>query len=273
MGLDGWLPNSKHGEDFVRQGYCVVSVPDEERSSLERARSLLVSGLRAALPGGEGLSDEAYLNSFHKFSNAASLNDVRVRIHSGLGSAPEFRKLVFNCVKKYLFDLVGNEIVMQRNVNPVTHLPRDKTQLLYLHTDAWSGCSPYEVILWLPLVDVYDTKSMYLCKRDPNNKHMRELKDGLKIDSAVELLKKIRPDIAPVKMKFGEALLFSPTLMHGAEENQTDETRFVLNVRFKSLFSPYGTKALGETFLPVNYLPATEIGLSYESEFGIVDGG
>ncbi|MBI3556185.1 MAG: phytanoyl-CoA dioxygenase family protein [Deltaproteobacteria bacterium] len=273
MSMEDWLAKSKHGEDFVRQGYCVVPIQGEQRASLDRARALLVAGLRAALPGGDGLGDEDYLNRFHKFSNAATLNDVRVRIHRELGGSPEYRKLVFNCVKNYLFDLVGNEVVMQRNVNPVTHLPRDKTQLLYLHTDAWSGCSPYEVILWMPLVDVYDTKSMYLCKRDPNNKHMRDLKAGAQVDSAVELLKKIRPDIAPVKMKYGEALLFSPTLMHGAEENLTDETRFILNVRFKSLFSPYGTKALGETFLPVNYLPATEIGLSYESEFGIVDGG
>jgi len=32
---------------------------------------------------------------------------------------------------------------------------------LSVHADTWSGDSPYEVVVWLPLVDYYNTKSMY----------------------------------------------------------------------------------------------------------------
>lgn len=268
--MTDWVDSSKHMNDFVSQGYSIVPIRDTV--GLAKIRSMLVSGLRTAMKGGEALSDEDYLNRFHTFADLARLNDVRVKVHKEISGSIEFRRAVFECVKDYVMDLVGNEVVMQRHVNFVTHLPHDKTQLLYLHTDAWGGCSPYEVILWLPLVNVYGTKSMFICKLAENQKHLLAMEQGPKLDSAADLLEKIRPDIAPVELKFGEALLFSSTLMHGAEENTTDETRFILNVRFKSLFSPYGTKALGETFLPVNYRPATEIGMNYEADFGIVNG-
>ncbi len=124
----------------------------------------------------------------------------------------------------------------------------------------------------MPLVDVAGTKSMFICPKDRTGVYLREVRDGKIQDSASQLLERARPDLQSLKMQFGEALFFSPTLLHGAEDNKTDETRFVLNVRFKSLFSPYGTKALGETFFPVNYLPATELGLRYETEFGVVRG-
>ena len=37
--------------------------------------------------------------------------------------------------------------------------------LLPIHSDVWSGDSPYEINLWLPLVDCYRSKSMYLLKK------------------------------------------------------------------------------------------------------------
>lgn len=271
MSEKNWIEMPAHAQSFVKRGFIVV--PIKRKENLEALRRMLVSGLRANMTGGENFSnDESYLNNFHQFVDHSRLNDVRVKVHREVGGSEEFKRLLFECVKEYLFDLIGTEIVMQRQVNFVAHMPNDPTALLYLHTDSWAGCSPYEVILWLPLVNVFGTKSMYICDLEHNTAHLSDLKKGLKLESAAELLKKIRPDIAPLKMEFGDALLFSPTLLHGAEENKTDETRFILNVRFKSLFSPYGTKALGETFVPVNYLPATEIGLKYEAEFGIVRG-
>jgi sporadic carbohydrate cluster 2OG-Fe(II) oxygenase len=113
---------------------------------------------------------------------------------------------------------------------------------------------------------------MYICPRGKGERHLLDLRDGPKLDSAEALFAKVEKDVEPVTLKFGEALLFSPTLLHGARENKTNETRAILNVRFKALFSPYGTKTLGETFMPINYLPATEVGLAYEGNYGMVRG-
>ena len=267
----GWTRWSECGTAFVNAGFC--KVPIGARDELDSVRRAYVSGLRAAMPGGDpGMDDATYLNRFHEFADPAKLNDARVRVIQEQGQSEAVRRAVFRTVAPYLEQLIGPEIAMQRHVNLVIHPPNDTANLLYLHTDAWSGCSPYEVIAWIPLVSVFGTKSMYLCPREKGEKHLEEFKRGLKLANAEELFARVQPDVQPVVADYGEALLFSPTLLHGALENKTDETRTILNVRFKALFSPYGTKALGETFLPVNYLPASELGLAYESKFGVVSG-
>ena len=49
-------------------------------------------------------------------------------------------------------------------------MPNDSSSLLPLHTDTWSGVSPYEIVVWFPLVDCYKTKTMYIL---PANKLKR----------------------------------------------------------------------------------------------------
>lgn len=253
--------------EFAKEGRCHVPVCD--LAALTETRRRLVSYLKHRLDQNHvDLDDEVYLNRFHEFVRTEQLNDLRVQLHRELGAADDFKQLVHRCVAEYLPPLVGNEIVMQRQANFVISLPKDSTTLLYLHTDAWTGCSPYELILWLPLVKVFDTKSMlFIRSMDKNTKHLRAIRDGLAPKDVGELLKATREDLQPVNLEFGQALLFSSVLLHGAQENLTDETRFILNIRFKSLFSPYGTKTLGETFAPLNFLPTTQLGLNFELEF------
>lgn len=263
-------PSADLGARFVEAGF--TTTPVASRADLDAVRRAFVGGLRATIAGGDGLDDEAWINRFHEFADPARVNEARVKVIKGEGSSEPIRRAVLQCVKPALAQLIGPEIAMQRHVNLVVHTPGDTANLLYLHTDAWSGCSPYEVIAWIPLVDVFDSKSMYVVPRAKGQRHLEELKAGLELGSAEDLYARVKGDAEQLTMRYGEALLFSPTLLHGARVNETKETRMVLNVRFKALFSPYGTKTLGETFLPVSYLPASEVGLAYESVFGMVRG-
>ena len=52
--------------------------------------------------------------------------------------------------------------------------------------------------------------------------------------------------------------------MHGNLVNETKETRWSFNCRFKSLMSPYDKKDIAETFLPISIRPATRFGMNYE---------
>ena len=51
---------------------------------------------------------------------------------------------------------------MQMRISLSIQLPNDDSSLLPVHADTWSGVSPYEVVVWLPMVDCYKTKSMYI---------------------------------------------------------------------------------------------------------------
>ena len=62
-------------------------------------------------------------------------------------------------------------------------------------------------------------------------------------------------------------LIFNQSLPHGNIINREKETRWSLNCRFKSVFSPYDDKKIGEFFKPITLRPATMIGIKYKSPF------
>ena len=71
--------------------------------------------------------------------------------------------------------LCGNELVMQRKVNLSIQLSNDDSSLLPLHSDVWSGCSPFEVVLWIPMVDCKKTSSMYILSRNDNDQFYKKI--------------------------------------------------------------------------------------------------
>ena len=68
----------------------------------------------------------------------------------------------YEMAKKELSILCGNELVMQRKVNLSIQMPNDDSSLLPLHSDVWSGCSPFEVVIWIPLVNCKRSNSMHI---------------------------------------------------------------------------------------------------------------
>jgi len=58
-------------------------------------------------------------------------------------------------------------------------------------------------------------------------------------------------------------LIFDQSIPHGNVVNNTKETRWSMNCRFKSVFSPYGDKKLGDFFDPISLKAATKMGMGY----------
>lgn len=183
-----------------------------------------------------------------------NLNDRRLAKLEKINCNKRFRGWYYSLAKNALHELVGNELAMQRNINLSIQLPGDDSSLLPIHSDTLQGDSPYEVVLWVPLVDCYDTKSMFFAKKYPISTKGKTL-DELYVEC----------DPYFVDCKYGEALIFSQNWLHGNRINETNETRWSLNCRFKSLFSPYSDKKLGEFFEPIEIRPATRMGLDYET--------
>ena len=77
-----------------------------------------------------------------------------------------FRKYYYNISKEFLDIIVGNELAMQKRVNLSIQLPEDDSSLLPVHADTWSGDSPFEAVVWIPLVDCFKTKTMYILPPD-----------------------------------------------------------------------------------------------------------
>ena len=66
--------------------------------------------------------------------------------------------------------------MMQKNINLSIQFPDDDSSLLPIHSDVWSGDPPYEINLWVPLVNCYKTKSMYILEEKYNKKFLQDMK-------------------------------------------------------------------------------------------------
>ena len=71
-----------------------------------------------------------------------------------------------------------------------------------------------------------------------------------------------------MKLKFGEALVFSGNLLHGNMINKEKTTRLSINLRYKNLYSPYvekvgNNKFIGNFYPVINKKLITTFNLKY----------
>ena len=181
----------------------------------------------------------------------------------GINAESEFREQYFNLARPYLYTLVGNELSMQLRINLSIQFPGDESSLIPVHADTWSGDSPFEVVVWTPLVDCYGSKSMYIL-RPEQNKRIEKTFDLRTGDSSENLYQSISNEVKWLEVKYGEVMIFNQALPHGNRVNTENETRWSMNCRFKSVFTPYGDKKLGEFFEPVTLRAASKTGMDFK---------
>ena len=117
--------------------------------------------------------------------------------------------------------------------------------------DVNQGESPYELVLWIPLVNCAKTKSMYIL---PKKIHDKNLKNFKKYHSTDEIFKKLNKKLKWLKINYGQGLIFTQNILHGNVVNKENTSRWSFNCRFKSLLSPYEGKTIGDFFIKVKVL-------------------
>ena len=244
---------------FIENGF--VTAPADDRPGLDniqrRAAELAAEHLNLPAPN----DPQNFLDRIHSHVSVDNLNALRMHVIGALNAEPWLRATYFRLARSTIETIVGNELCMQRRVNLSIQMPQDDSSLLATHSDVWSGDSPFEVVVWVPLVDVFRTKSMYLLPPSVNG----EMQDRMaSLRSAEELYQTIKPHLSWIEIPFGHVLVFNQTLMHGNRVNEEKSTRWTMNCRFKSVMSPYADKRFGEFFEPISLRPATRIGMQYK---------
>jgi sporadic carbohydrate cluster 2OG-Fe(II) oxygenase len=256
------------GDRFVADQWLILPVEDIDALNRirDRAAALAVDHLGVPRPN----DPQNFLDRIGDRVTPAKLNDLRLAVIQGLNGEPWFRPAYHALARQALSTVVGNELAMQRTIGLSVQLPGDDSSLLPLHCDVWDGDSPYEVVLWLPLVDCFGTKSMCILPPASNAKACAGLKDFA--DRTVDdLFAAVEQDLVWLDVPYGSLLLFSQNLLHGNRINLEPATRWSMNCRFKSLFSPYADKRLGEFFEPITLRPATRLGLDFRFPEGFHD--
>jgi sporadic carbohydrate cluster 2OG-Fe(II) oxygenase len=248
----------KISSEFLKKGYIIKKI--EKIDDLIKIKKIFEDFIIKTF--GKKISKKKKFDDFGKFTDPNDLNNFRLNLINYINSDKNFRFFYYNICKDYLDVLVGNELVMQNNINLSIQVPNDSSSLLPLHSDVWSGDSPFEIVVWLPLVDCYKTKSMYILKPEYYPDLINQIKLN-KLKDSEKLFKYIKNKIEWLQINYGEILIFNQSLPHGNRVNKEKTTRWSMNCRFKSIFSPYGDKKLGEFFSPITTRPMTELGMNY----------
>lgn len=244
---------------FQEQGYVIQSV--ENSDQFEQIRKLVANAAANYLECSFS-DEETFLNQIHQQVSLVQLNDLRLEVIRQINDEPWFRNFYFQLARPALEALVGNELAMQLRVNLSIQFPQDDRSLLPVHADVWSGDSPYEVVVWLPLVNCYKTKAMYLMPPAADQR-LRENFSQNAARSSEELFRRIEKEVTWIDINAGQVLIFNQNLPHGNRINEETETRWSMNCRFKGVFTPYGDKKIGEFFEPITLKAASRVGMSY----------
>jgi len=255
-------------KNFEKNGYVIVP---GEKALINKIRTYIFEIIKKEKKLSTKNNIDYTFNNFHNFVKPKNINDLRFKIYNKINKGDLFSNLYYQVAKKYLDEIIGNELAMQKKINLSIQLPKDKDSLLDLHSDIYAGESPFQVVVWIPLVNAYESKSMFFTKPKFNKKMNSQLLNSDKFTTK-QMYNKNKNKFSFLNVKYGNILIFSPLILHGNTINKTKETRFSLNCRFKSLLSPFDVlkkshRNIPNFYRPLNVKPMTKIGFNYLKKF------
>jgi sporadic carbohydrate cluster 2OG-Fe(II) oxygenase len=258
---------SSLADEFLSEGYVIRDV--EDRPALDALRREIVLAACRAIEAAPPQDDGAFLDNVHQVLPLDRLNAVRLGLYREINGKSWFRPTYFRLARRIVETLAGNELAMQNRINLSIQLPKDRTSLLDIHADVFAGETPYQVVQWLPLVDVRKTKSMFILPRQKSERFVADIKQ-VAAGGMPALFDAVKQDLVWLDIPYGKVLVFSPNVLHGNVVNEESTSRWSLNTRYKGLLTPYGTaeKALGSYYLPITARPVTRVGMAYRQPDG-----
>ena len=203
------------------------------------------------------------LENAHKTIQNNESNELRLHIINTLFKNTTIHRNYYNSAKEVIHSLCGNELAIQKRPGISINLPHNENDVLPIHADTWNGVSPYELNIWIPLVNCSETMCLYILDRENYSKRVKDSKNLLRLTSD-ELFKELEKDLTWIQIKYGEMLAFDQSLPHGYSLNEETATHWSLNCRFKGLHTPYWDKKLGEYFMPITVKNCTRLGMNYK---------
>ena len=125
---------------------------------IERLKESVMKEIRAVYS--TNISD---LSKIHEILEKDKINELRMKIFDEINAGDhEFIKLISKDIFDDLVSILGPDISVQKKLNFSIHMPGDSSSVLDIHSDTWSGESPFQLNLWFPLTSAEETNSMFL---------------------------------------------------------------------------------------------------------------
>ena len=177
------------------------------------------------------------LTKLHKKIAIPSVNMVRMAVFKHINASPGLYDLILDKIAgEKLIKILGPDLLVQTKLNLSIQLPGDTGSQLDLHSDCWSGDTPFQVNLWIPLTPCFASNSMFLLSEEKSISCISLIKENPTLDKTA--LSSFVTEADFLELSRGKAIIFNPGFIHGNFPNQTNQTRVSINVRFKNAFSP-----------------------------------
>ena len=145
-------------------------------------------------------------------------------------------EMIIKSCPKLIKKLCGSELFIQRRAHTIINVPGKGQAKQWTHYELMSGISPYTYVIWAPLHNLDDQGGVYYIKQDRSLKVMKkEQREGL-VNGPTVL--NMMENQKPTRLKFGQAIIFNPFILHGNIAFHSKFARIAWNVRFQSCKKP-----------------------------------
>lgn len=209
------------------------------------------------------------LSKIHEILEKDKINELRMKIFDEINTGDhEFIKLISKDIFDDLVSILGPDISVQKKLNFSIHMPGDSSSVLDIHSDTWSGESPFQLNLWFPLTSAEETNSMFLLDKVFSIKQTEKIFSGDQNVSVSKLRSEVK-DKYFLKCDPGKGVLFNTCIFHGNVLNSSNKTRISFNIRYKGTFHPessdtgLGVRSVGKFFIPLILSENSQLALKY----------
>ncbi len=182
------------------------------------------------------LKKNSNINAVRKIMAKMSKAEINRSMIDFLTFNKNLSELMIKSFPKLIEKLCGKELFIQRRAHTTINAPGQNQAKQVAHYEMISGVSPFTYIIWAPLHDINDEGGAYHIDLKTSLKLMKkeEAKGLVNGPGVLNLMGRKKPP----KLKFGEAIIFNPFVLHGNIPFKSEFARIACNVRFQSFNKP-----------------------------------
>ena len=209
------------------QGYAVI--PVENMETFIKLRDSFVE--RINISNGSEKNIDFVRKAMAKMSKA-EINRSMI----DLLKFTNLSEMIINSCPKLVESLCGKELFIQRRATIIMNVPGVGQAKQWPHYELMSGISPFTYVIWAPLHDLEDQSGAYYINRKESLEIMKKEQSAGLVNGPTVL--NMMQNQKPTPLKFGQAIIFNPFIIHGNVTFNSKFARIASGVRFQSCNKP-----------------------------------
>ena len=198
----------------------------------------LFKNLRDSFIKGTNLSGKKAnnINDVRKFLAGMTKSEINKTTINFIRTNKNLSELMVNSCSNLIKNLCGRDLFIQRRAHTIINVPGEGQAKQWTHYELMSGISPFTYVIWAPLHDLDDNGGVYYVDLGKSSKIMKEEELSGVVNGKRVL--NLMANQKPTKLRFGEAIIFNPFVLHGNVSFVSKLARIACSVRFQNRNKP-----------------------------------